>query len=360
MKIWHKIQSFCLIWIILATLVALAIAEFRFTGSKEQSSTAKAVRTEHYTGLLSGLDKNELAAVVAYEPMVYRTRDAVGIMAALDCYDATFAKAAEIYKLDKNLLKAFCFIESGGYAHAKSPADCDGIAQFCARTARATGLTVSHESNEIYRNFRAAKDARTREIRRQKLMLADERHDPIKAIHAQAAHVATLKKSLGGMDFAIAAYHMGSPRFFEARSYYEKSQGHPKLVRWHNLVQASSDDKRKQLHELLHHTLRDDSRNYYYKVQAAYQLIFLAETNYPAFEAKYAFYNDPKLRGKYYSAPNSVNAIYVTETMTKSSIACRSHFFGEIVFNRTLWIATFLIVLLTPLAWRFVRPFMFP
>jgi|GEM_PF-4391684 len=336
------------------------MAEFRLNGTKQQSSTAKVVRTEHYTGLLSELDEKELAAVVAYEPMVYRTRDAVGIMAALDCYDATFQKAAEFYKLDKIILKAICFIESGGYAQAKSPADCDGIAQFCARTARASGLTVSRSSSAIYRNFRAARDARTREIRRQKLMLADERHDPVKAIWAQAAHVAALKKSLGGMDFVIAAYHMGSPRFFEAKAYYEKSQGQPKLVRWNDLVQASSDDKRKQLHNLLFHTLRDDSRNYYYKIQAAYQLIHLAETNYPVFEAKYAFYHNPDLRGKYYSAPNSVNAIYITESMTKTPAVSRSYYFGEAVFNRTLWIVTFLIVLLTPFVWRVVRRFILP
>jgi len=241
-----------------------------------------------------------------------------------------------------------CFIESGGNIFALSRANCAGIAQFSVGTAIACGLYVDENWRHYYNDWKNAKTPAKKAEKAAILMRMDERFDPTKAIPAMAFHLDTLRRNLGGMDRAIAAYHMGGPRFNYATAVYEAGADEPEFTRWSKLVHDTDAKRRPFLYRFLYKTLKDDSVNYYYKCKAAYFAARLWELDRPAFSAKDEFYHSPAAKKSGYMLCGNLNVMYYLPA-SKLTLSQR---FGEMIFSLWLWIPTFLLQLFAVIAWR--------
>ena len=149
-----------------------------------------------------------------------------------------FATAERQSGLPSSLIKAIAYLESFGDPTAQSPTGPRGIMQVSGATAKAMGLRMIYTTK--YRTVsgrKAVKNKRGKTVYKNvkqrtayQILLRDERLLPEKAIPAAASYLARLQQNLGGLDWAVFAYHCGPGCVGNMQTLTENAQGMRKPI----------------------------------------------------------------------------------------------------------------------------------
>lgn len=290
---WWEQRTFREQYAVMAAFALLLIALFaavapKGNGKKKVVSTRKVATIKRDT--LLRIERKSLidGAIIGFMPVIFdedNGNEKLSIaMKRLDMYAEYFAKAAKEKGLDEYSLMGVALLESKLKKDALSGASCAGIAQFAAPTARDMGLNVERNWHSLYAQYQKSKSAEDWA----RLVAADDRFDPEKAIAAQAKFLSVLKKQFGGEDFAIAGYHMGPGNMSKVLNLY----GVPGKS-WGEIVVSASPYKHPNTNAFLYGHLDDASWSYYFRVQAAIRARKLWESDKKAFYAMERSLNVP-------------------------------------------------------------------
>jgi hypothetical protein len=192
--------------------------------------------------------------------------------------------------LDADEVEAIVFLESAGRPDViagDDPARASGLTQILAETAVSfLGMKVDLEGSRrltarvraATRRGDAAAAARLREARRR----IDERFEPSLALAGTVRYLTTARERLGRDDLAVVSYHMGIGNLSNVVQAYvggDPESSIPELVddndlSWARLFFDTTPDRHTEAHELLSR-LGDDSPTYYWRVQAAKEIMRL-------------------------------------------------------------------------------------
>ncbi|HRY60366.1 MAG TPA: DUF5715 family protein [Patescibacteria group bacterium] len=276
-------------------LAILMVITFRDKGCNQSPREQKVILPRYFTSdyPVKFSKENLIAgAIKTYDPIIFNVKRNGGpqaMMERIDQYDLAINAAANKHGVDALTLKGIIYLESGGDIYALSGSSCAGIAQFSPSTARGYGLKVAGNWYRFYLRFKksgADKDAIT-------LSRIDERFDPIKAIGAQAAYIASLQQKYGEVDFAVAGYHMGGSNLSNVIREYRAGWQSPEKITWEDIVFDASPSKHPKTHRLLFHELEDYSWSYYFRVRSAMKARSLWKMDKAVFAQKVEQLNNP-------------------------------------------------------------------
>lgn len=286
--------------LIVATIAALndkyrLIEPPRPTATERSEAKTLKISTNYFQAKYTGkslTDEQEQNGIVrSFDDVIFGIiGDPVGNMKRLDYYEPIIQKAATQNGISARTIRAIMYLESGGKLDLLSPAGCAGIGQFAASTARGYGLKVSPQWRTLYRSYRTASIPKIRQNRWNKLQKADERFNPRKSIFATAKYLADSADALGGMEEAVAAYHMGGGNVSRVRKLYRNGNKQPKQD-WGDIVLDVDPKNHPKTYAYLHNRLKDDSCWYFFKVAAASEASKLWKTNRKSFKSKVFAYD---------------------------------------------------------------------
>ncbi len=215
--------------------------------------------------------------------------------------------AAARHGVAADTLAAVVFLESGGRPEAMAGNDPDGavgLAQILPGTA--TTLLDMHVdlgrskrlTRRIVRDRRAALTARSARKRRAAALDArelavqrrsvDERFDPRSSLDGAATYLALTEKRYGREDLAVAAYHMGAGNLDRVIASYVAPRRPRRRMRttvadydisYARLFFDSTPTRNPATYRRLA-GLGDDSRTYLFRVEAAREILRLAEEDH--------------------------------------------------------------------------------
>jgi hypothetical protein len=222
-----------------------------------------------------------------------------------------FAAAERQSGLPSSLIKAIAYLESFGDPTAQSPTGPKGIMQVSGATAQAMGLRMIYTTK--YRTVsekKAAKNKRGKTVYKTvkqktayQILLRDERLLPDKAIPAAATYLARLQQNLGGLDWAIFAYHCGAGCVGNMQAMTERAQGMRKPITVAQMFFGASPVYNRELYEEIHRQMeRDYSPTYWFRVMRAQQLLTLYREDPSTFQELASYYRyepDPSQRAQH-------------------------------------------------------------
>jgi hypothetical protein len=222
-----------------------------------------------------------------------------------------FANAERQSGLPASLIKAIAYLESFGDPTAQSPTGPKGIMQVSGATAKAMGLRMIYTTK--YRTTsdkKAVKNKRGKTVYKTvkqktayQILLRDERLVPDKAIPAAASYLARLQQNLGGLDWAIFAYHCGPGCVANMQALTESSRGMRQPITVAQMFFGASPAYNRELYEEIHRQMdRDYSPTYYFRVMRAQQLLTLYREDPGTFVELASYYRyepDPAQRAQH-------------------------------------------------------------
>lgn len=180
--------------------------------------------------------------------------------------------SAKAKGLDPIFLASRIFLESWGDCAARASernwAAAAGCAQFTASGAKDEGLVIKRERKKVGKLWL-------------NVVVRDDRLDPILAIPAMANRIARRSAVYGRSDFEVAEYHMGAGNMLSVLSLYtgEKvdSKNAAEIIRRKKLTYPlvffnNTARYKKDLYSYFGR-LADYSPTYYFRIQAAYDLL---------------------------------------------------------------------------------------
>ncbi len=191
------------------------------------------------------------------------------------------AAKADAGGVDPDTLEAIVFLESAGRPDVRAGDDLRGavgLTQILAETATsllAMDVDVAASTRLTRRLARVQARRPSPARRRQAARLearrraVDERYDPRKALAGTVRYLVFARDRLGRDDLAVVSYHMGVGNLEQALADYGGERGQVSYTR---LFFDSSPTSHRAAWELLA-GLGDDSSLYYWKVQAARELM---------------------------------------------------------------------------------------
>jgi hypothetical protein len=222
-----------------------------------------------------------------------------------------FAAAERQSGLPSSLIKAIAYLESFGDPTAQSPTGPKGIMQVSGATAKAMGLRMIYTTKyHTVSERKAVKNKRGKIVYKtvkQKvgtpILLRDERLLPDKAIPAAASYLARLQQNLGGLDWAVFAYHCGPGCVGNMQTLTERAQGMRKPITVAQMFFGASPAYNRELYEEIHREMeRDYSPTYYFRVMRAQQLLTLYREDVSTFLELASYYRyepDPAQRAQH-------------------------------------------------------------
>jgi hypothetical protein len=135
------------------------------------------------------------------------------------------------------------------------------------------------------------------------ILLRDERLLPEKAIPAAASYLARLQQNLGGLDWAIFAYHCGPGCVANMEELTNRAQGMRKPITVAQMFFVATPAYNRELYEAIHSEMeRDYSPTYWFRVMRAQQLLTLYREDPSTFLELAAYYRyepDPTQRAQH-------------------------------------------------------------
>lgn len=289
------------VWVKFTLLVLAVIAILAWRGRvvlPPEPPRPEAFTPEYPGPELDSLKLKE-AVTASFEPVVFGIVDDPVVAArGVLKFSQTIRAAAKKYRISQGTLEGIIYLESQGDPMRVSPAGCAGIAQFAPGTARGTGLVVSNRWQDLLLAYRLERRPVRKARKLAKLQRFDQRFAPHLAISAMARHLADLRDSFGGEDYAIAAYHMGGPNLRATIRKFKSGWKAPDGLNWMDIVLEAGPDSHPKTFNWLHHRLRDDSVTYYFRVLAAKEAMRLWRADRREFLEKVNFYQEAKSRGR--------------------------------------------------------------
>ena len=187
--------------------------------------------------------------------------------------------AARANGVDPDTLEAIVFLESAGRPDVVAGGDLEGavgLTQILASTAtQLLGLHVDlARSRSLTARIARAKTARRRRKLERARRVADQRFDPAFALAAAGRYLKMAEKKFGREDLAIASYHMGMGNLDTVLSRY-RAQGGSDDPSYAELYFDTAPLRKPRAYQLLS-SLGDDSSTYYWRVQAAREIMRLS------------------------------------------------------------------------------------
>lgn len=222
-----------------------------------------------------------------------------------------FAAAERQSGLPASLIKAIAYLESFGDPTAQSPAGPRGIMQVSSATAKDMGLRIIYATKYRTESGRkAVKDKRGRIVYKTvkqrvayQTLLRDERLLPETAIPAAASYLARLRQNLGGLDWAVFAYHCGVGCVGEMQALTGRAQGVRKPITVAQMFFGASPVYNRDLYQAINREMeRDYSPTYWFRVMRAEQLLRLYREDEPTFLELASYYRyepDPAQRAQH-------------------------------------------------------------
>ena len=242
--------------------------------------------------------------VKSFEPVVYGiVPDPISAQRRLDYFWPETTKAAKKYGFDPYILRGILYLEGRGEKDLVSGASCAGIAQFYPPTARGFGLKVSRSWRTFYNAYENERNPARKAKKWAKLQKYDERFNPQKAIYAAAHYLAYLRDKYEGIDYAIAAYHMGEPNLDKALRAYRLGWKAPEHFSWFELIMDVAPNRHPNTFAFLHDRLEDESWTYYFRVMASKDACWLWRNDkdrlgHTTYLIKTMFYDEMGRRGR--------------------------------------------------------------
>lgn len=237
---------------------------------------------------------NERAKLMMDSQTFYFLRDQRAVVGAerIEKLSKIFDDAARSSGLPSSLLKAIAFLESFGDPLAQSPAGPKGIMQVAGATARDMGLRMIYTTR--YRTSIERKSVKgkrgkivyksVRQRTAYQVLLRDERLIPERAIPAAANYLARLQRNLGGLDWAVFAYHCGVGCVGNMQAITERAHGMSKPMTVAKMFFGSSPVLNKELYDETKREMeRDWSPTYWFRVMRAEQLLKMYREDRPTF-----------------------------------------------------------------------------
>ncbi len=191
---------------------------------------------------------------------------------------------------DADLVEAVVFLESGGRPEViagADPAAAAGLTQIVAETGiRLLGMAIDLEqSRELSRKIRGAvrrgepkREARLRQARRR----VDPRFDPAQALAGTVSYLTLAHERFGREDLALVSYHMGIGNLESLLRTFTDASASQTIAAIVNEGELSYAQVYFEASPRQHaeawlglRQLGDDSRNYYWKVLAAREIMRL-------------------------------------------------------------------------------------
>lgn len=222
-----------------------------------------------------------------------------------------FAAAERQSGLPASLIKAIAYLESFGDPTAQSPTGPKGIMQVSGATAKAMGLRMIYATkHRTTSEKKAVKNKRGKTVIKTvkqkttyQILVRDERLVPERAIPAAASYLARLQQNLGGLDWAIFAYHCGPGCVANMETLTESAQGMRKPITVAQMFFGASPAYNRDLYEAIQREMeRDYSPTYYFRVKRAEQLLTLYREDQPTFLELASYYRyepDPSQRAQH-------------------------------------------------------------
>jgi hypothetical protein len=218
----------------------------------------------------------EARAAAGHSHVVY-VKSPGGILATarrVEHWRPEVEKAADASGVDPDLIEAMVLLESAGRPDARASDDLEGAAgltQILAETA--TGLLgmrvdVGRSERLMRRLGRARGPAEAARICK-KLVRADERFDPDKALAATGRYLKTAMDEFGSEDLAVVSYHMGIGNLQKVLGAYGEDD-----ASYAQLYFDASPERHPQAYRLLA-GLGDDSKTYFWRVLASREVMRL-------------------------------------------------------------------------------------
>ena len=298
---------FAYVAILFAIALFLGLKDSSFKPPKAPAKPAAWYRV-NYPGRVFTKAEEVRMAVDSFEPVIYgRISDPVAAIERLGKYDSIIKKSATAIGVPSPTLRAVLFLESQGRAdavvryHGKVvKGSCAGIGQFAPATARGYGLVVSKDWVALYLAYESATNPVVRAKRWAKLQKYDQRFVPRLAIPATARYLKESSDVFGGLDWGVAAYHMGGGNLSRARRMYKEGWNAPKELYWPEVVLSVNPDQHPKTYQFLE-SLEDDSIWYWFRVRKAeseLRLWYSGPAGRKAFRQKASFYDWAKENGR--------------------------------------------------------------
>ncbi len=219
-----------------------------------------------------------------------------------------FNRAERASGVPAALIAAMAYVESFGNARAQSPTGPRGIMQISSGTARSIGLKIVYAKR--YRTV-----TRTRRVRNSQgklvsrrvrvrvpysVLVRDDRMVPARAIPAAARYLARLSEKLGGLDWAVFAYHCGESCAAMMRKLTEDADGIGPPYTVAKMFFGGSPAANRDLYLAVQRAMkRDYSPTYWFRVARARELLALNRKDPAGFRklaATFRYAADPKRR----------------------------------------------------------------
>jgi hypothetical protein len=193
-----------------------------------------------------------------------------------------FAQAGRESGLPASLISAVAYLESFGEPTAQSPTGPKGIMQISSGTAKAMGLRMIYSTKTRTSTEKQAIKKKNGKIVYKKVrtkssysvLLRDERMVPERAIPAAARYLARLQGSLGGLDWAVFAYHCGEGCVGMMRALTESASGISRPITVAKMFFGATPTWNRDLYlEIKRQMDRDYSPTYWFRVMRAQQLL---------------------------------------------------------------------------------------
>ena len=183
-------------------------------------------------------------------------------------------EAAQASGVDADLIEGMVLLESAGRPDARASDDLEGavgLTQILAQTATGLlGMQVDvDESERLIRKLSRARGPDQAARIRARLVKADERFDPDKALAATGRYLKTAKDEFGREDLAVVSYHMGIGNLQQVLGAYGDDE-----ASYTQLYFDASPDREPRAYRLLA-GLGDDSKTYFWRVLAAREIMRL-------------------------------------------------------------------------------------
>ncbi len=197
--------------------------------------------------------------------------------------------AARQAGVDADRLEGLVFLESAGRPDAMTSYGIKGavgLSQILAETGtNLLGMRVDTGASakltrQIRRSLRGSRHRLARRLQAER-RLADERFDPHKSLQATAHYLTLAREHFGREDFAFVSYHMGIGNLEGVlRAYSGRSDGliadvvAQAQLDWTRVYFDSTPRSHRRAQRLLS-SFGDDSSNYFWKVEAAQEVMRL-------------------------------------------------------------------------------------
>ena len=256
---------------------------------------------------------DQRAKLMADSQTFFLLRDPRTVQGAerVEKYSKIFDDAARQSGIPASLLKAIAFIESFGDPLAQSPSGPKGIMQISGATARDMGLRMIYTTKYRTVTLRTqVKNKRGKSVFKNvkqksayQVLLRDERLTPERAIPAAANYLARIRQNLGGIDWAVFAYHCGVGCVINMQNLTSRAEGISKPITVAKMFFGATPVFNRELYEEIKRQMdRDWSPTYYFRIMRAQQLLELYREDPATFRelAKYYSYEpDPSQRAQH-------------------------------------------------------------